>query len=456
MSLLTHHRFDTAWLADGWRRNVVIGVDLDGNIASVRPDDASTDAPSVAGAAIPGMPNVHSHAFQRAMAGLAERRSGSNDSFWTWRETMYELARRMTPTSLNAIAAQLYVEMLKAGYTTVCEFHYLHHHADGTPYEPRGSMAHAVLDAAASAGIGMTLLPTLYCTSDFGSQPPTARQRQFINDASAFLAIVDELLERTRGSVQADVGIALHSLRAVPPEALDRVVDAMRSRNGPIHIHIAEQEREVAECLRHHGQRPVEWLLDHVDVDARWCLVHATHTTLAELDAIARSGASVALCPTTEGNLGDGLFDLPRYLDAGGIVAIGSDSHISVSPVEELRWIEYQARLARRERNVLAAGDGSTGSRLWRLACNGGERASGRRVGLIAEGYRADLVVLDLGSPALFGREADSIIDTFVFSGQQGMVRDVMAGGRWVVQDGRHFAEETIAAGYRRAVRGLE
>jgi formimidoylglutamate deiminase len=453
----THFRFAQARLAEGWRANVVIGVGEDGNIVSVQPQDTLTDAIAVAGAALPGMPNVHSHAFQRAMTGLAEGRSGhyllDGDSFWTWRETMYELARRMTPEHLNAIAAQLYAEMLKAGYTTVCEFHYLHHRSDGSPYADRGVMAHAVMDAAVAAGIGLTLLPALYCTSDFGAVAPTTRQRQFVSDVSQFLQLFDALSAKPR---DAALGVAFHSLRAVPPPQLREVLDALSARAVcPVHIHIAEQEREVGECLRHHGQRPIEWLLEHAPVDERWCLVHATHATDAELDAIARTRAVVALCPTTEANLGDGIFDLPRFLDARGAMAIGSDSHISVSPVEELRWLEYLSRLLRRERNVLAEAEISTGARLWRLACSGGAQASGRRVGELRVGCRADIVVLDLDSPALFGRTGDAILDTFVFAGQPNPVRDVMAGGRWVVQDGRHFAEDTIAAGYRRAVLAL-
>lgn len=452
----THFRFAQAWLAGEWRTAVVIGIGDDGDIVSVQPDDTTTEAIAVAGAAVPGMPNVHSHAFQRAMAGLAEKRSSDSDSFWTWRETMYDLARRMTPEHLNAIAAQLYAEMLQAGYTTVCEFHYLHHRPDGSPHDDRGVMAHAVMDAAVAAGIGLTMLPTLYCTSDFGAKAPTARQRQFVSDVPQFLELFDALGARSRDVGQIDVGVAFHSLRAVPPPPLREVLQALSARPAcPVHIHIAEQQREVSECLRHHGQRPIEWLLEHAPVDERWCLVHATNATEAELGAIARSRASVALCPTTEANLGDGIFDLPRYLDTAGTIAIGSDSHISVSPVEELRWLEYQSRLLRRERNVLADAEMSTGARLWRLACAGGAQACGRRVGELRAGCRADIVVLDLDSPALFGRAGDAILDAFIFAGQPTPVRDVMAGGRWVVQDGRHFAEDTIAAGYRRAVLGL-
>jgi formimidoylglutamate deiminase len=450
MSAPARFRFATAWLPRGWRNNVVIGVDAQGNIVEIRSDDTDTTATNIAGAAIAGLPNVHSHAFQRAMAGLAERRATGRDSFWTWRETMYDLAQRMTPEILNAVAAQLYVEMLKAGYTTVCEFHYLHHQAQGTPYADRTIMSQAVLDAASAAGIGMTLLPTLYQTSDFGAATPTPRQGQFVLETGAFIELCEAL--KARASSQVAIGVALHSLRAVPLASMREVLDASITRGGVVHIHVAEQEREVAACVAHTGQRPVEWLLQHVHVDERWCLVHATHSVESELIAIARSGASVALCPTTEANLGDGLFALSSFIDSGGSMAIGSDSHIAVAPAEELRWLEYQPRLLRRERNVLATADESTGSRLWRLACAGGARASGRRVGSLEEGNRADLVVLDLQSPALAGRSDAAIIDTFIFSSQPDMVRDVMVGGRWVVQDGHHFAEIPIAAGYRRAI----
>jgi formimidoylglutamate deiminase len=452
MSLQSHYRFETAWLPEGWRRDVHIAVDEAGDIAAVTPDDSSSDAVSVPGAALPGMPNVHSHAFQRAMVGLAERRSTRSDSFWSWRETLYDLARRMTPESLNAIAAQLYVEMLKAGYTAVCEFHYLHNQPDGRPYAERGIMSQAVMDAASASGIGLTLLPALYMTSDFNDAPPTPRQRQFVLDVDEFMRLTDGL----RSSSRVDVGMAFHSLRAVPPRALASVLDALASRQRcAIHIHVAEQEREVAASLHSLQQRPVEWLMQNAPVDSRWCLVHATHATPAELSAVARSQAVVALCPTTEANLGDGLFALQPYLESRGSLAIGSDSHISVSPCEELRWLEYQARLHKRERNVIASDAVSTGATLWQLACAGGAKATGRAVGALEVGRRADIVVLDLESPLLAGRSGDEILDTHVFAGQAGAIRDVMAGGRWVVQDGHHFAETPIAAGFRRAMAQL-
>lgn len=456
MSLQSRYRFETAWLPGGWRHNVGVVIDLAGNIVAITPEDSGGAAVAVPGAALPGMPNVHGHAFQRAMVGLAERRSSGSDSFWTWRETMYDLARRMNPELLNAIAAQLYVEMLKGGYTSACEFHYLHNQADGRPFADSDSMSHALIDAASSSGIGLTLLPTLYMTSDFGGAPPTQRQRQFVLDADAFMGLVDRLRASAHRSGQFDVGVAFHSLRAVPPRSLSGVLDALAARERcVIHIHVAEQEREVAASLQHLGQRPVEWLMEHAPVDARWCLVHATHMTPTELATVARSRAIVALCPTTEANLGDGIFALAPYLHAGGALAIGSDSHVSLSPCEELRWLEYQARLGQRERNVISGSVESTGATLWRLACEGGARATGRPVGALEVGRRADIVVLDLESPVLAGRTGDAILDTHVFAGQASAIRDVMVGGRWVVQDGRHFAETTVAAGFRRALAKL-
>jgi formimidoylglutamate deiminase len=450
MSLQSRYRFTTAWLPGGWRRNVVVSVDLTGDIVDVSPDDVVTTARLINGAAIPGMPNVHSHAFQRSMAGLAERRGPHDDSFWTWRETMYDLASRMSPECLNAVAAQCYADMLKAGYTAVCEFHYLHNQADGTPYAERGTMCQALIDAATTAGIGLTLLPTLYQTADFGGAPPTPRQRQFVLATDQYLDLVDDVSRAQ--SPQVEVGVALHSLRAVPPDALRTVLTSLPA-SKTIHIHIAEQEREVEAAQQHLHARPIEWLIEHTRVDRRWCLVHATHSTSAELKAVAAAGAVIALCPTTEANLGDGLFPLPAWLAAGGAFAIGSDSHISLSPAEELRWLEYQARLASKHRNVLAVqSESSTGAVLWRHACSAGTRATGRNIGALEAGRRADIVVLDTSTPLFVGRDDDELIDTFIFAGNGHEVRDVMVAGRWLVQEGRHFAETAIAAGYKRAM----
>ena len=456
MSPLSRFRFAVAWLPEGWRRNVVIAIDPSGAIASVSADDTATTATTVNGVAIPGMPNVHSHAFQRAMAGRAERASQGReqDNFWTWREAMYDLAGRMTPELLNAIAAQVYVEMLKAGYTSVCEFHYLHRAGSRTPGTEHNPMvmAQALIDAAASSGIGLTLLPTLYQTADFGSATPSERQRQFALATDGFLELVGQLTN-LKARTHWEVGIALHSLRAVPPDALAAVVASLPTVST-VHIHVAEQVREVEAAIKYLHARPVEWLLDHAPVDERWCLIHATHATPSELSAIVSRHAVVGLCPTTEANLGDGQFPFSQFLAAGGTFAIGSDSHVSLSPTEELRWLEYEARLETKRRNVCLGEEGSsTGARLWRQACAGGARASGRPIGSLEPARRADIVVLDADMPVLYSRTGDEIIDTFVFAAPATAVRDVMVGGRWLVQEGRHFAETAIAAGYRRAIK---
>jgi formimidoylglutamate deiminase len=455
MSMQSRYRFTAAWLPSGWHRNVVISVDPSGDIVDVAVDDVVTTARLIQGAAIPGMPNVHSHAFQRAMAGLAEQRNTHSDSFWTWRETMYRLAARITPESLNAIAAQLYVDMLKAGYTSVCEFHYLHNQPDGRPYDDRTIMSQAIVDAAATSGIGLTLLPTLYQTSDFGAAAPTERQRQFTLATDDFLRLVDGFRGSLQSSPLLEIGLAFHSLRAVPEEAM-RAVLAAQGDCKVVHIHVAEQEKEVQSAQQHLGCRPLQWLVQQGLLDARWCLVHATHATNAELDGIAAAQCIIALCTTTEANLGDGIFPLEAWLARQGAFAVGSDSHISLSPTEELRWLEYEARLARRHRNVLHDKSmASTGSMLWRRACEAGARASGRAIGSLEPGRRADIVVLDLNTPLFAGRSDETIVDTFVFAGPGHAVRDVMVAGRWLVQEGRHFADTAICAGYKRAIQKL-
>ncbi|WIG55669.1 MAG: Formiminoglutamic iminohydrolase [Rhodanobacteraceae bacterium] len=409
--------------------------------------------------ALPGMPNLHSHAFQRAMAGLAERRGPGDDSFWTWRETMYGFASRIGPNALRAVAAQLYVEMLKAGYTHVCEFHYLHNAPDGAPYADRAAMSRAIIEAARDAGIGLTLLPVLYMTGGFDGRPLSDRQRRFGLSVDAYLRLLETLVAEESPNMR--VGIALHSLRAVPEVAMRELFDSLprlRGRAGvgselamPIHIHIAEQIGEVQDCLGIRGARPVQWLFDHADVDARWCLVHATHLDDSEMRAIAKSGAVAGLCPTTEANLGDGLFPLAAYLDADGVLGIGSDSHISVSPVEELRWLEYGQRLVTRHRNIAARQPGaSVGEALWAAALRGGRQAAGLR-----EDASRDVIVLDDASPLLAARDDASVLDTFLFAGNTPLVRDVLANGEWVVRDFQHRAEDRIAADYRATVEAL-
>ena len=397
------------------------------------------------GWALPGIANLHSHAFQRAMAGMAERQTDPNDSFWTWRETMYAMAARFDPDLLHAVASQLYVEMLEAGYTTVCEFHYLHHAPDGQPYAQADAMSQALLRAARDTGIRITLLPVLYMTGGFDARPLSERQRRFGHEVDAYLRLLDML--RADESDTVRIGCALHSLRAVPPAAMREVLAGL-PQDSRIHIHIAEQTAEVDECVAVRGARPVQWLLDNATVDARWTLVHATHLDDAEVQGIARSGATVAICTTTEGNLGDGLFPLRAYLDAGGRWGVGSDSHISVSPVEELRWLEYGQRLVTRRRNIASSmRSPSVGTTLF-----AGVQASAAD----STGFDVrDRIVLDADAPVLAGASEGDLIDRWIFSGNANVVRDVEVAGVRVVEDGRHRDREAIAARYREAMKAL-
>jgi len=446
----TRYAADHLWTPQGWASNAVLAIDDVGMLADV----ATGEGERLGRWVLPGMPNLHSHAFQRAMAGLAERKGKSDDSFWTWRETMYAFAATIGPDELQAIAAQLYVEMLKSGYTQVSEFHYLHHQPDGTPYAQSEAMSLALIEAAREAGIALTLLPVLYMSGGFDGRPLAPRQRRFGHDVQSYLRLLETL--RAHESDALRVGIALHSLRAVPEKALREVLASDASKTCPIHIHIAEQIGEVQDCLATRGARPVEWLFDHAPVDGRWTLVHATHLSDAETARIARSGAVAGLCPTTEANLGDGLFPLTDFIDANGTLGIGSDSHISVSPVEELRWLEYGQRLATRHRNIAARQQGdSVGETLWRAALRGGAAASGLATGELRPRARADLLVLDDRAPLLAARDERSLIDSFLFAGNVPLVRDVMVGGEWQVRGFVHRDEERIAARYRTVMEKL-
>lgn len=461
-----HYRATHMWVDDRWQAQRALAVDVGGRIQAAADGHNVRDGEHMGEWVLPGMPNLHSHAFQRAMAGLAERKGVATggaaqaaaqrgeDSFWSWRETMYRFAAAIDPAALKAIAAQLYVEMLKAGYTQVCEFHYLHHAPAGAPYVPPEAMSLALIEAAAEAGIALTLLPVLYMTGGFDGRALGPRQQRFGHDVDAWLKLVDAL--RRHESADVRVGLALHSLRAVPELALREVLASNLARDCPLHIHIAEQLGEVQDCLALRGARPVQWLLDHADVNPHWCLVHATHMTDTETAALAQRGAVAGLCPTTEGNLGDGLFPLAAYMDAGGSFGIGSDSHISVSPVEELRWLEYGQRLHTHHRNIAARSHGaSVGETLWRAALRGGTQASGLPIGALQAGARADWIVLDDRAPLLAARDEASLLDSFLFAGNAPLVRDVMVGGRWQVRDFHHRDEERIAARYRQVVTRL-
>ncbi|MDH3535299.1 MAG: formimidoylglutamate deiminase [Gammaproteobacteria bacterium] len=438
----------SALLASGWGDSVEITIDDNGNIESI-----TTDTAHVAGERvellIPAMPNVHSHAHQRAMAGLGERASAAADSFWTWRKVMYHYLERIQPQHLYHIAAQLYVEMLKAGYGCVGEFQYLHHAIDGGAYQNRAEMSLQCMGAARDVGLGFTALPVLYRYGGFGAAPALDGQKRFLNDAAGFIDIVNTLQQASAANPNCAVGIAPHSLRAIDQALLAEVIAGLDDL-AAIHIHIAEQPREVDDCIAWSGKRPVEWLFEHFDVGPDWCLVHATHLDDAETVRMAASGCIAGLCPTTEANLGDGFFKAVDYFARRGLWAIGSDSHISIDPVEELRWLEYGVRLQTRRRNVLASPQtANTGRNLFTAALAGGARACGRNIGSIQPGFRADFIVLDCAHPRLYGRRRDDLIDSWIFSGNDNLVRDVYIGGGKLIDNGHHADEDAIARNYR-------
>jgi formimidoylglutamate deiminase len=443
-----------ALLPQGWASQVCIQADAAGWITAVEPDHAgASHAEPLAGAVLPGIPNLHSHAFQRGMAGGAERRSpAGQDSSRTWRDALYRFAGRLTSDDVQAIATMLYVELLEHGFTHVCEFHYLHHAPNGTPYADPAEMALRHLAAARAAGIGVTLLPSLYRHGGIFGKPAAPEQRRFLNDVDGFARIVEHCRSVVAGDPQAAVGIAPHSLRAVTPAMLAAIV----GMDGPIHIHAAEQRGEVEECLAVAHARPVEWLLDNAPVDARWCVIHATHMDAQEIEDLAASGAVAGLCPSTEASLGDGLFPLPGYLARDGLLGIGTDSHVGICPREELRLLETGQRLALSARTV-AASEASPhpARRLLDAALQGGAQASGRPIGAIAPGLRCDLIELDPEHPALVARAGDALLDAWVFGPGEGAVRAVICGGQRVVTDGRHRARPETAAAFARTMQRL-
>ena len=444
--------FATALLPEGWCDDVRVEIE-DGMLASVTPDAAAMPSDERHSIAVPGMPNVHSHAFQRAMAGLAEHRSAESDDFWTWREAMYGVALAVTLDDVEAIAGQAYAEMLEAGFTRVAEFHYLHHDRDGTPYGDRAEMAKRILAAAAETGIGLMLLPVFYAHGDFGGAPTVAGQRRFISDLGGYARLLQESRGAASGLVGATVGVAPHSLRAATPDELIAVL-AMAD-GGPAHIHVAEQEREVEACIAWSGRRPVEWLLDNFDVGPDWCLVHATHMTSKETEAVAASGAAVALCPITEANLGDGIFNAQLYLLRGGRFGIGSDSNVLLDVGGELRQLEYSQRLRNRTRNIITADGRSTGRMLFDEAVAGGAQALGEAAAGIAPGAAADIVSLRPDHVALEGRSGDRLLDAWIFSARDSVIDCVWVRGVKQVEAGRHRRRDAIRQRFRTVMREL-
>lgn len=446
-----------ALLSAGWRRDVRIDVGDDGMIAQVH-ENAQPDAAQVLrGPLLPGMPNAHSHAFQRAMAGLTARGGAGGDDFWSWRELMYRFLGRITPDDMEAIAAQLYVEMLEAGYTSVAEFHYLHHDPQGAPYADHAEMAQRVLAAGQRAGIAMTLLPVFYAHANFGGVPAALGQRRFLHDVASFNRLLTELHRASARFAHVRVGVAPHSLRAVLPDELSAVVAHACGLDAdmPIHIHLAEQQKEVDDCVAWSGLRPAQWLLAHAEPDPHWCVVHATHLNERETHLLATAGAVACVCPTTEADLGDGIFPAQPWLDAAGVIALGGDSHVGVDPFAELRLLEYSQRLARERRNVLARAEQSVGERLWNAACMGGAQALGQPVGTLAVGQRADLVVLDADDVALAELRAADALDAAIFGPARAPVRDVMVAGAWRVREGQHVERDAVRLRYRATLRHL-
>ena len=442
-----------AWLPGGWRDAVLLEVTESGHwqrvVAGVAPPP---EASRLAGPVLPGLVNAHSHAFQRAFAGLAERREQADDDFWGWRDRMYRVAGQVTPETLRAIAAQLYGELLRGGYTQVCEFHYLQHQPGGTPYADPLALSRALVDAAGEVGIGLTLLPVLYERAGFTQPVLRDDQRRFHLGAEGVWAARQAMQawSAAPGGTQAplNAGVAIHSLRAARPESIRQLNHLAADMDGPIHVHVAEQTAEVQDCLHTTGRRPIEWLASQGLLDARWQLVHATHVNQAEILAVAHCGSGIVICPSTEGNLGDGLPDLPAWLRAGVPMAIGSDSHVTRSWREELRWLEYGQRLIRRQRNVAAAperGQPDTAGRLWSAALDGGARAAGLASWGLQAGARADLLVADTGDASLAGIPPGRLLDALVFSSPGRPWRDVMVAGRWVVQDHRQAAAHAIS-----------
>jgi formimidoylglutamate deiminase len=456
-----------AWVEGRWRRDVLLSIGQDGRWTRIEPDQPPPpDAEVLDGPALPGLVDAHSHAFQRAFAGLAERRESARDDFWSWRDRMYRAANAVTPATLRAIAAQLDVELLAGGYTHVCEFHYLQHDVDGTPYDDPLALSMALAEAASAAGIGLTLLPVLYERAGFAAPRLRDDQLRFHASAEDVWLKCREFRRRVRAlapdaHARLDAGLAIHSVRAAEASAIATLRRLAEGFDGPLHIHVSEQRAEVADCLAATGHPPIAWLAAQGWLDARWQLVHATHASADEIAAVAQAGAGVVLCPSTEGNLGDGLADLPGWLAAGADPAIGSDSQVTRGWREELRWLEYGQRLVLEKRNIAARPDDdrrpepATASRLFEAALAGGARAAGWSAWGLRSDARADLLVADPDDPALLGLPPDRALDALVFSSPTRPWRDVMVAGRWAVREGRHPEAARIAADFAQAMHAL-
>jgi len=454
-SRLTTVRCATALTASGWQNNCVVEFDASGRIQSVRQDTASAVDLCLDGVVIAGIPNLHSHAHQKAIAGLTEHRVSGQDDFWGWRELMYRTNAMLDPQQLQVIARYLYIDMLQKGYTSVAEFHYLHHQPDGSPYFDRSEMSARLLGAASEAGIAITLLPVLYCRGGFRDEPVQHAQRRFSNSPDDYLKLLEGCHSLCAQDPDRSLGFAAHSLRAVSPKDICAVIEDAGELldNAPVHIHVAEQMREVNDCLAVNRARPVAWLYDQCEVTDRWCLIHATHVDPDEQVLLAKSGVTVGLCPTTEANLGDGIFPASELMASEGCFGIGSDSQVCTSPAEELRLLEYSQRLSLQRRTVLVPdGAGSNGRALATAAITGGNRAQGEHVCGLQPGARGDLVEIASDHTEFSGRTPDQILDTWIFSGPDNPVQNVVVGGKHVVHDGVHPLMERASASYRQMV----
>jgi len=445
--------FASALLPDGWAENVRVEI-LGGRFSAIQRGAVAKPGDEIVAVALPGMCNVHSHAFQRGMAGLTEFRGPAADNFWSWRTLMYRFVARMTPDDIEAVTAQAYVEMLESGFTRVGEFHYVHHDPKGIAYADPAETSARVAAASLQTGIGLTLLPVFYAHGGFGGAPPNDGQRRFVTSVDDY-ARLSEAARRIVASLDDGlIGVAPHSLRAVTPDELTKVVAL--AATGPVHIHAAEQTGEVEQCLAWSGARPVQWLLDHAAVDSRWCLVHSTHLDDAEAARLARSGAVAGLCPITEANLGDGIFPATKYLGAGGAFGIGTDSNVSIRVADELRQFEYSQRLAHRARNVIGSADSrSTGRVLFDGAMRGGAQALGVASAGIVTGASADFFSLATGAAGFEHRRDDALLDTWIFAGGRDCIDGVWRAGRKLVSSGKHNASDAIASRFRDTLRRL-
>lgn len=462
-----------AFIENQWQEHVVIGIDDAGVITQIHSGDNRSNAEQTQlehcrGALIPGIPNCHSHAFQFIFAGLTEGQAitkgqtttkggartnnQKTDNFWSWREQMYRFAHQLTPDHQYIIAQYLYIQMLKAGYTSVGEFHYLHHQTDGTHYDDIAETSLSVLAAAQCTGIRLTHLPVYYGQAGFFGQAVESMQRPFYNSIDNYLLIQEGLQKHIKDNTQITLGMAIHSLRAASQADIQDLVTTMNKNlpNGVIHIHIAEQQKEVEDCLQVYAKRPVQWLLDNLTVDKHWSLIHGTHINEKERSAIIKSGASVGLCPTTEANLGDGFFPIDEYLKAGGTFSIGTDSQVTIDPFEEMKWLEYSQRLVQQKRVLLTENNDSVGQTLYRRCAEGGSQSLGIDSGVIEVGKKADFIVLDTDHVSVSERGVQNLLDIAVFVAGKNLVKDVIVGGQWVVRDRHHRLEEKAESDFRR------